>query len=257
MSAVTVQPEAEPESEEAALWTAFKVEGSLLARERLFSRHAAFARNIARRHHRERSRGDIDPLDVQQLAFAGLLEALDNFDPRQGVPFRPFAAHRISGSVRDGIVRMNEMREQLSWHHRTRRERLQSLSDANADSATTSEAMAKLAEIAVGLALGFMLEGTGLFAPGDDGEESARPAANTAYDSLAWSEIVSRLHSELSVLPEREQVILRQHYLNGVGFEDLAVLLGLTKGRVSQLHRAALLQLRKRMSQRGHFRLGE
>ncbi|HEX3673453.1 MAG TPA: sigma factor-like helix-turn-helix DNA-binding protein [Rhizomicrobium sp.] len=173
------------------------------------------------------------------------------------VPFRAFAAHRISGNIRDGIVHLSEMREQMSWHHRTRRERLQSLSGEDPGQANTAEAMAKLAEIAVGLALGFMLEGTGLFAPAEGDEDGTRPLAHTAYDSVAWKETVTQLHSELSVLPEREQTILHQHYLNGVGFEDLAALLGVTKGRISQLHRAALLLLRKRMSEHGHFRLGK
>lgn len=241
------------EEEEAALWMAFKTKGSTAARERLFSRHAAFARNIARRHHRERSHGDIDLADLHQLAYAGLLEALDRFDPQHGAPFRPFAAYRISGSVCDGIVHMSEMREQISWHHRTRRERLQSLSDIPADQMETPEAMEKLAEIAVGLALGFMLEGTGLFARGE--EEGGQSFPGTAYDSLAWKETLAQLEAELSALPQRDQTILREHYLNGVNFDQLASLLALTKGRISQMHRAALLLLRKRMSARGQFRL--
>lgn len=256
MKAAASAPPSGTDAEEAALWRAFKEDGIARAREKLFALHAAFARAIARRHHRERSRGDIDIADLQQLAYAGLLEALDRFDPARGVPFRPFAAHRISGNVRDGLSRMNEMREQISWRHRIRRERLQSLTEAGADEGTTSEAMAKLTELAVGLALGFMLEGTGLFAP-PEGEEQIQPAAETAYDSLAWKQIVIRLHSELHALPERERMILMHHYLDGVGFEELAKLAGVTKGRISQLHGAALMLLRKRLSERGHFRLGK
>ncbi len=240
---------------EIALWQAFRAEGSVAAREKLFTRHAAFARNIARRHHRQRSYGDIEMADLQQLAYAGLLEALDRYDPALGTPFRPFAAHRISGSVRDGIVRMSEMREQMSWQHRARRERLKSLAGEDTSQLGTSEAMAKLAEIAVGLALGFMLEGTGLFATAEDtGADPASPASS-AYESLAWKETVVQLQAELSLLPEREQTILRRHYLDGLDFDQLASLLAISKGRVSQLHRAALLLLRKRMGQRGHFRL--
>ncbi len=241
---------------EAALWDAFKTAGSLAAREKLFVRHVAFARNIARRHHREQSRGDIDLLDLQQLAYAGLLEALDRFDPRQGVPFRAFSAHRISGSVRDGMMRMSEVREQISWRHRARRERLGSLGEAAGEDMDTARAMEKLAEIAVGLALGFMLEGTGLFVEDDAAGDGAPSAASTAYESLAWKETVAQLRAELAGLPPRERTILQEHYLHGVNFDQLASLLTVSKGRVSQLHRAALLLLRKRLGERGHFRLG-
>ena len=240
--------------EEESLWKSFKEDGSIAARQKLFSKHAVFARNIARRHYRERSFGDIELADLYQLAYAGLLEALDHFDPERGAPFRVYAAHRISGSVRDGIVQMSEMREQLSWHCRTRRERIQSLAELSQDSMSTSEAMASLAEIAVGLALGFMLEGTGLFSDGDD-KRSADGVSSSAYDSVVWREVVARLVSELENLPDREQAILRQHYFAGANFDQLASLMNITKARISQLHRAALLLLQKRMSARGHFRL--
>jgi RNA polymerase sigma factor for flagellar operon FliA len=64
-----------------------------------------------------------------------------------------------------------------------------------------------------------------------------------------------RLNGELASLPPREQLILRRHYHDGLGFDALAALLGLTKGRISQLHRSALATLRKRLGQRGHFTL--
>ena len=238
--------------EEAVLWQAFKAQGSRAARERLFSSFADFARSIARRHHRERSRGDIEVSELYQYAYAGLLEALDRFDPTMGVPFRPFAAHRISGSILDGIPRLSEVREQLSWRHRVRRERLRSLvEDMPQDAPTPVE---QLAELALGLALGFMLEGTGLFTEGDAEEARQRPA-ETAYDSLAWKEILAQLKVELGGLPERERSILHGHYLDGVPFDQLAQLHAITKARVSQLHRAALQLLRKRMRERGHFRM--
>lgn len=237
--------------EEAADWLAFKTQGSLAARERLFSLYAGFARAIARRHHRERSRGDIELAELYQYAYAGLLEALDRFDPGHGAPFRPFAAPRISGNIMDGIPHLSEVLEQLSWRRRVRRERLRSLAEGTQETASPIE---KLAELALGLALGFMLEGTGLFSAGDS-EQAASAPAETAYDSLAWKEIVGQLRAELDDLPEREQAILRQHYLNGVSFDQLASLLAVSKARVSQLHRSALMLLRKRMRERGHFRM--
>jgi RNA polymerase sigma factor FliA len=239
--------------DEALLWADFKHRGSSAARERLFSCFVGFARNVARRLHREQSWGDLELADLQQHAYTGLLEALDRYDPDLGTPFRAFAAHRISGSIRDGIARTNEMREQISWRRRVRRERVRSLSELQAEMPATR--IEKLAEIAAGLALGFMLEGTSLFvADGADGGQRTDVAA-TAYDSVVWNETVSRLHEELAALPAREQSILRQHYTDGLSFDQLASLLSISKGRVSQLHRAALELLRKRLRERGYFRV--
>jgi RNA polymerase sigma factor for flagellar operon FliA len=236
--------------EEAALWQEFKAKGSLAARQQLFSVHSAFARNIARRHYREQRGGDLEVQDLYQHAYAGLLEALDGYDPAYGAPFRPYAARRISGSVLDGIMKVSEVREQLSWARRVRRERLHSLTEPGAARSDAAPIEA-LAELAMGLALGFMLEGTGLFSPAE--EVALQATSDTAYDSLEWKETLARLHEHLAALPEREQTILRQHYTNGVGFNELATLLNVTKGRISQLHRAALLLLRKRLREHPRF----
>lgn len=238
--------------EEGDLWIEFKERKSLSAREQLFSRYAGFARKVARRHHRDRSWGDIELDDLYQHAYTGLLEALDRFEPKLGVPFPAFAVRRISGSIRDSIVHMSEMREQLSWRRRLHRERIQSLTDGGSKSPATP--IEKLAELAMGLALGFMLEGTRLVADADDKRDSAA-AGDTAYDSVAWKDILTDLHKELETLPDREQAILREHYFNGLNFDQLAALFAISKGRISQLHKAALLTLRKRMRTQGHFRV--
>lgn len=197
--------------------------------------------------------GDIDFADLQQLGYAGLIEAIDRFDPRRGTPFRAFAAPRISGSIMDGIDRMSEMREQMSWRKRVRRDRVRSLSppEQDVDGLNEPDALAALADLAVGLALGFMLEGTGLVIS----DEDAAPNVAIGYESAEWMEVVDHLRAELGDLPRREQLILRHHYGGGVGFDQLAKLLDLSKARISQLHRAALDLLRKRLAARGHFRL--
>jgi RNA polymerase sigma factor FliA len=43
--------------------------------------------------------------------------------------------------------------------------------------------------------------------------------------------------------------------MEDVTFDQIAELLDLSKGRISQLHKAALMLLRKRMSGAGGFRL--
>lgn len=234
---------------EAALWTALK-DGDGPARERLFELHLPFARALARRERRQRRGADIDPDELFQLACTGLLEAMDRFDPALGVPFRGFANRRIRGAMIDGVAKLNEVREQLSHRGRMKRERARSLAAGKAETMEPGEAMDALIDMAVGLALGFMLEGTNLY---HDQEEPSTQA--TAYDSLAWKEVVDRLVAELARLPERERTIIRLHYMEDVSFDRIAALYGLSKGRISQLHKAALMLLRKRVSGAGGFRL--
>jgi RNA polymerase sigma factor FliA len=236
---------------ETELWIAFEQGRESGPREALFTYYVPFAKAMARRHYRRQTFGEIDVKELYQLAYAGLLEAIDRFDRSRGVPFRGYAAYRISGSVRDGISRMSEVREQFTWHAQMRRERTQSLVEESTDGGYQSP-IERLSEIAGGMAIGFMLEGTGLYTV-DETERA--PASASGYESAAWGELIAHLDGELSTLSEREQTILRQHYTHGIGFDIIAIMLGVTKGRISQIHKVALLKLQKRMHGHGHFRL--
>ncbi|MDR2858130.1 MAG: sigma-70 family RNA polymerase sigma factor [Novosphingobium sp.] len=241
-----VQPQVSGDDEDR-LWRALVRDRSAGVREKLFSLHARFARNVGRRVRRERNYGDIDPADVDQAAYAGLIHAIDRFDPDRGVSFRGFAAARISGTVIETISKMSEMREQISWRHKVRSERIGSLHGQDIEALSTGQALETLVEIAVGLAVGFMLEGTGLY------REEGAAAAPNAYESAVWRDMADTLRVCLDRLPERERSILSRHYFDGMTFSQIAGLSGLGKGRISQLHRSALDRLRRNMRQQGHF----
>lgn len=246
--AATIEQEAEA-SEELRLWRAFS-NGSAESREKLFELHLPFARRIAWRSYRQRNRGDMELAELYQLACVGLLEAIDRFDIERGIPFRGYAARRIHGSLADGIARMSEVREQLSFRARVQRERVASLIKGDIAQGSAEEALAALAELATGLAVGFMLEDTQLWLGEDERDRSPSP-----YEGLAFRRMVDRMHSEIGRLGDRERAILHYHYDEGLLFQQIASLLGISKGRVSQLHRAALMLLRKRLKSSTEFKV--
>lgn len=230
----------DPVRAEASLWRRLRYEAELDCRETLFNRYFALASAIAGRLFRQRRTQRLERGDFEQFASEGLLQAIDRFDPLLGVPFSAYARRRIAGNVATGIGTMSEVDTQLSYRYRVEQERLRALIAPEADP------LAALSELAVGLALGLMLEDTGLI----DGEERADPRPS-AYDSLAWRETQAILGREVAALPKQEAIVVRQHYDHGLPFPQVAQLMGLSRGRVSQLHRAALERLRKRLRARG------
>jgi RNA polymerase sigma factor for flagellar operon FliA len=240
--------------EEAALWRRLKSSGDIAAREALFNLFQPYAKGLARRHFLDRSTGDIELGDLTQLAYAGLLEAIDGFDPDHGAPFRAFARRRITGSVLDGVSKASEVREQISFRNRLRRERTRSLT-LNADLAAIEtmsgeDVLQSLLDVAVGLALGFMLDDSELYRT-DDGPDRGP----NAYETLAWKETVLAALRCVADLPQRERNVIEHHYIRGLRFDQLATVMGLSKGRISQLHRSALLLLRQRLLAERHFSL--
>ncbi len=230
-----------PPRVEASLWRRLRFERELRCREQLFARYHGLARSLAIRQLRRRPANCIERGDMEQFAYEGLLHAIDRYDPLRGIPFSAFARRRIAGSIADGASRMNEADAQYSYRRRIEQERTRSLAAQGA----SRDPLRALADLASELAIGLMLEGTSL--AGTDGADH-RP---NAYESLAWRELQALLAAEIARLADREAVIVRQHYENGVSFTHIAQLLGLSKGRVSQLHSSALAKLRARI---GHKR---
>jgi len=224
--------------EEAALWRRCKADGDADAREALFARYAGLARSIAHRQFQARPRQGVDFGDVLQYAHEGLLQAIDRFDPWRAHRFAAYARARIAGQISNGLAAMTEANAQYDARRRAEQDRLRSL--ANRGEGTPESPLAALSEIAVGLALGLMLE-----RGGDAGITAIADETPSAYDSLAWRQLIVKLDDAVDRLPPREAMIVRQHYANAVSFTALATLLGCSKGRVSQLHRQALERLRQ------------
>lgn len=225
-----------PPRVEAALWRRLRFEADTSCREAIFMRYRGLARSIARRSLQARG-PDAD--DAEHSAYEGLLQAIDRFDPLRGVPFGAFARRRILGSMTDGAAQQSEVAAQAVQRSRAERERLQALA---AETPGTPDALSALSALVSDLAVGLLLEQAGLAR----GEEQADGRANV-YDTLAMRELVAVLREEVMRLPGREATIIRLHYEDGVSFTHIADLMQLSKGRISQLHRAALAKLKRKM----------
>ena len=78
------------------------------------------------------------------------------------------------------------------------------------------------------------------------GDGVSDPAPN-AYESLEWRQTLLLLQREVEQLAPPEATVIRQHYVHGLTFTQVAELMGLSRGRISQLHTSALAKLRKRI----------
>jgi RNA polymerase sigma factor for flagellar operon FliA len=240
-----MEPGARPGIEESALWLRLRG-GEELARKNLLALHMPYARIVAGVYYSRRFNDEVEFGDYLQYASIGLLEALERFDPGRGVQFRTFAARRMHGAILNGLERLTEKQQQIAARQRMRRDRLQDVKAAALEGVdhfeTTAHHPAQLmrfvSEVGIGLALCWMLEGTALVEAPDTGETVP------FYRSAAIRELRAGLMKAIESLPARERDVIRQHYLQDLRFEEIAGMLQLTKGRISQIHKQALLRLR-------------
>ncbi len=230
---------ARPDRIEAAHWRKLRDRSGADSRQWLFEAHMPFARQLARREFARRARTTAERGDFEQWAFEALLQSLDRYDPVRGVGFRGFAKPRILGNIANHLPRMSESGDEYGFRLRTRRDRMRSIRAGGGD---PIDALDTLAQLAVGLATGLILDSV------SDGALDPLPdPAPSAYDTVAWNELAALVARQIDDLPERERAVLTQHYRNGVSFAHIAELLGVSRGRVSQLHGAGITRIRQRL----------
>ncbi len=202
----------------------------------------------------------MDKDDLVSHGMVGLLDAIERFDPSRETCFKSYASRRIRGAMVDAI-------RALSFSPRSVNDRIKSLRQAEerlmmAGEDLSEEALAKelqlnvdqVREISSHIALRSVMSLDRFLFVGD-GEEVA-VSAIVGYDSspdperaLEAAELSSFLHSALNSLPQRDRQVLSLYYVEEMTLKEIAAVLGVTEGRVSQLHSRALLRLRALMSE--------
>jgi RNA polymerase sigma factor for flagellar operon FliA len=240
---------------EQTLWQAWRGWRDEAAREALLDMHLPYAQVIAAMAFARRTTNEVEFDDYLQLARMGMLEAFDRYDPQAGAQFRTFAARRMRGAVLDGLARLTERQQQLSVQRQLRSDRCASLAapageaeDALGTAPPVSGDLFQfLAQVGIGLAIGFMLEDTGMFSAGDEAQQVPDPG----YRSVELRHTRRRLQELVDQLPAPERRVVQLHYQQGLAFEDISRELELSKGRISQIHKKALVSLRALLSQHG------
>lgn len=206
--------------------------------------YTPLVRRVASRVYARRAGTSLLYADLVQQGMLGLLEAIDRFDPERGHRFESFAHPRIEGAMLDGLAVDSELQQQLARRREVERLRAASLRQGESEGHPPT-AIDLLAQMALGLAIGFALEDAGA----DEVNEPAVP--DNAYARTEMKQLRRLLAGLVQHLPAPEHRVLYRHYFQQQGFDEIADGLGLSRGRVSQLHRAGLQTLLRQLRARG------
>lgn len=221
-------------------WNEFRSTGDASVRGKLIDSYLPFARMLAAKSFARRTYPDLEFQDYLQYAIIGLVESIDRFDPAGGAKFETFSEFRITGAILNGIGSFSDKQRQVSARKRIMTARVESLKSPKSSIDTSTDALfGYLAEIAVGLAIGFALEDSGMY------QAEVEPSyTDNTYRSVEMSQLRKRILLLIGTLPRIERSVINYHYLQHLAFVEIAVILGVTKGRVSQIHREALKRLK-------------
>ncbi|NHZ80773.1 sigma-70 family RNA polymerase sigma factor [Massilia sp. CCM 8695] len=221
----------------AALWRSMGEGGGDAVRERIVAFYLPFARMLTAKAFARRTFIELEFVDFLQYAAIGLIEAVDRFDPARAIKFETFATPRINGAILNGIATFTEKQEQVRARQRVTSDRVASVKERDPGSA--DDLFVFLAELAVDLALGFILDSS------DEMPEDLSSYPDNTYRRIEMSQLGSRVKALVDILPDKERKVVNYHYMQQLPFDEVAAIMNLSKGRVSQLHRSAIGRLRE------------
>jgi RNA polymerase sigma-B factor len=238
----------DPERERrSARFSDFAATGDPAIRDELVNAHLGLAHHLARRF---ANRG-IPLEDLVQVASLGLVNAVDRFDPSRGLEFSTFATPTIVGELKRWF-------RDKGWSVRVPRQvqelhvRLNSVMAPLTNQLGRSPTIAELAEatshtpeeVIEAMEAARSYDPASLDSPG--GETGATLNEHLASDDADMFQAEDRLVVDqlLSLLPRREQLMVRLRYFDGMTQTEIAERLGISQMHVSRLLARSLDTLR-------------
>lgn len=214
--------------------------------------HMPLARKIAWQiHGRVRDLFDID--DMIQIGMTALVEAAQRFQDTGEATFGSYAAMRIRGALMDHL-RGHLALTRTAVERRDRINAAMKRVEAAGGNPADHEAVAK----ELGIGIGEYHSWRDQIVPVgqrsldeiyDDNSVWFADDGHTPESALLDDEMRRRLVSLLKRLPERDALVLQLYFVEEMNLEEIGQVLDVTVGRVSQIKKAALGQLRKWMTE--------
>jgi RNA polymerase sigma factor for flagellar operon FliA len=241
----------------AYLYQADTVSGE--EREKLILEHLPQVRLVARKIH-ERLPESICFDDLLSAGVVGLIQAIDNFDPRQNVKLKTYAEFRIRGSILDSL-------RETDWAPRLKRKLAREFEAAIARLEHRLGRVPEEAEIAGEVSLSVEdyrlklteMEGLNIGELEFSRDENETPVilkyAASAEDkspavTLERAELERLIATCIDRIPKVEKMVLSLYFYEELTLREIAEVMGIHLSRVSQIKSQAILRLRTAMVKR-------
>ena len=198
----------------------------------------------------------VDREDLARAGSLGLVEAARRYDASRGVPFERFAAQRIRGAILDSV-------RAADWAPRSVRTLARKLEAAEQRLATELGRVPDRDEMAESLGVSrtelarlqdrlFRSVVLALDHETTDGSDEDLTLVDILSDEsavepsqeLETRELHAYLRDAVKLLPERQRLVISGYFLDGKTSKELALFLGVTESRVSQIRSEALKALK-------------
>ena len=189
--------------------------------------------------------------ELVQIGMVGLLEAAKSYNDSQGADLGTFASKRIRGAILDEVRKRSPLSRTDSSNMKAEERAVEQFMAKHGRPPSASEVAAELdtslEDYQKQRDRSHKFRTTSLAELEDNGQapvaESASPEEEVeAANTSEW------LASEISELPEREQIVLSLYYNEEMNLKEIGAIIGVSESRVSQILTKVVGRLRDRVA---------
>lgn len=200
-------------------------------------------RKIARRVHRLVPGASFD--DLIGEGCVGLIRAVDSYDPQRGTTLEGYATKVVAGAMLNGLRRSDPVSERVRREIREADRERYALASERGQLPSRQEMEERRPALRRAMIHAYRYAPLSLDSALPD-DESLAPNWNDDPARLAVERNDRlRVHAAMNTLSLRQRRVLHLHYYAGRSLHDIGTLLKVSPQRASQLHLAALHNLRK------------
>ena len=203
--------------------------------------------------------GEVELDELVSAGTLGLMSSVDAFDVSRGLAFSTFATPRIRGAMIDELRRQDHVPRSVRRKTRELRaaqDKLRTTSDARPTDRQTAEQLG--IDVDTLWRWEAEVEGTVMVpldnSPVDDdgGVSEAEVLGGISDDDIeqrvGLSQEVELMRDAILTLKEQERIVLSLYYYEDLKLHEIAMALGITESRVSQIRTKALANLRVKLA---------
>lgn len=192
-----------------------------------------------------------EPDDVINEGVLALMDAIETYDPAKGAKFETYASLKVRGAIIDYIRKQDWIPRNVRKFSRTLDKANSMLYNLNGRAPTTAELAeylkmdeSKLLKLMAECSCTLTLSFEELLYEDNINE----PSMDTQMDSdLLHDEMKKVVADAIGELKDREREVITLYYYKNFKYSDIAKALGITEGRVCQIHSKAILLLKAKL----------
>lgn len=238
-------------------WKVYKAEKTIEARNDIVLQYMDLVRKIVLRFRGSYNNfGQLD--DMINQGIIALIDGVEKFDPELGNKFETFASLKIKGAVIDF------MRKQ-DWVPRNQRSLSKELDEVYAaiygqkGSEPTKEELSEKMEITMEQLEKILQQrhNSIILSYEEVIDEKMMVVSPLVFNStdkdspegtLLYDELKEKLAESIDQLNEKERLVITLYYYESLKLKEIAEILSITESRVSQIHSAAIIKIKHKLS---------